>query len=76
MTFTEAMKILELHNKWRRDNHVPNKYEMVNPTELGVAIDAAVEALNSCISLGCESYSDVVDVYRELNYIKYKYDID
>lgn len=76
MTFTEARKILELHNLWRRDNHVPNKYEMVDPTELGIAIETAIEALNGCISSGCESYSDIVDVYRELNYLKYKYDID
>ena len=68
MTFTEAMKILELHNKWRRDNHVPNKYEMVNPTELGVAIDTAVEALNSCISLGCKSYCDILNLCRNLGH--------
>ena len=29
MTFEEARDILVLHNKWRRDDHVPNKYEMV-----------------------------------------------
>ena len=76
MTFTEARRILELHNLWRRDSHVPNKYEMVNPTELGIAIETAIEALNGCISSGCESYRDIVDVYRELQYVKYKYDID
>lgn len=76
MTFTEARKILELHNLWRRDSYVPNKYEMVNPTELGIAIETAIEALNGCISSGCESYSDIVDVYRELSYIKHKYELD
>lgn len=76
MTFTEARKILELHNLWRRDNSVPNKYEMVNPTELGIAIETAIEALNGCIGSGCESYSDVVDIYRELRYLKYKYELD
>lgn len=76
MTFTEARKILELHNLWRRDNHVPNKYEMVDPTELGIAIETAIEALNGCISSECESYNDIVELYRELRYLKYKYDID
>lgn len=76
MTFTDAKKILELHNKLRHDNHVPNKYEMVNPTELGAAIETAIEALSGCISSGCESYSDIVDLYRYLQYIKYKHDID
>ena len=76
MTFTEAKKILELHNLWRRDNHVPNKHEMVNPTELGIAIETAIDALNGCISSGCEYYSDIVDVYRELHYLKCKHDLD
>jgi hypothetical protein len=68
MTFTEARKILELHNKWRRDNHVPNKYEMVNPTELGIAIETAIESLNFCIESGCESYSDMENFCRDLRY--------
>lgn len=75
MTFTEARKILELHSLWRRDNQVPNKYETVNPTELGIAIETAIEALNGRIGSGCESYSDVVDIYREFNYLKYKYEL-
>ena len=68
MTFTEAMKILELHNKCRRDNHVPNEYEMVNPTELGIAIETAIEALHGCISSGCESYSDILNLCRNLRH--------
>lgn len=71
MTFTEAKRILELHNLWRRDNHVPNKYEMVNPTELGIAIETAIEALSGCIGSECESYSDVVSNYRELRYLQH-----
>lgn len=63
MTFSEAKKILELHNLWRRDNHVPNKYEMVNPTELGIAIETAIEALNCCINSECKSYNDVTNNY-------------
>lgn len=70
MTFSEALKILELHNQWRRDNHIPNKYEMVNPTELGIAIDTAVEALKANISSGCETSSDIASNYRELNFYR------
>ncbi len=70
MTFTEAKKILVQHNLWRRDNHVPNQYEMVNPTELGIAIETAIEALSGCISSECESYSDVVSNWRELRYLQ------
>ena len=61
MTFEEARDILVLHNKWRRDDHVPNKYEMVNPTDLGIAIDKAIDALSDRISsLKCvdDSYAD------------------
>ena len=74
MTFSEAKEILDRHNKWRRDNHVPNQYEMVNPTELGIAIETAIEALSGCVGINCESYNDVVDLYRELNELKSKSD--
>lgn len=47
MTAEEARDILIQHNKWRRDNHVPNKYEMVDPTRLGVAIEIAIDALTT-----------------------------
>ena len=49
MSIKDAMKILIKHNKWRRDNHVPNKYEMVNPTDLGKAIEVAINALDDMI---------------------------
>lgn len=49
MSMKDAMKILIKHNKWRRDNHVPNKYEMVNPTDLGKAIEVAINALDDMI---------------------------
>lgn len=63
MTFTEAKRILELHNLWRRDNHVPNKYEMVNPTELGIAIETAIDALSRCVNSEYESYNSVTNNY-------------
>jgi hypothetical protein len=40
MNIEKAVEILELHNKWRRDND--GKYEMAEPKELGKAIDLVV----------------------------------
>ena len=39
MTIKQAIKIVESHNKWRRDNNVPPKTRMVDPKRLGVALD-------------------------------------
>ena len=39
MTIKQAIKIVESHNKWRRDNNVPPKTRMVEPKRLGVALD-------------------------------------
>ena len=39
MTLKQAIKIVENHNKWRRDNNAPPKYQMADPKELGVALD-------------------------------------
>ncbi len=39
MTLKQAIKIVETHNKWRRDNNVPPRYQMVDVKELGVALD-------------------------------------
>lgn len=40
-----AAKILEHFNLWRRDDNIPNQYEMPNPFDIGIAIDLAVEVL-------------------------------
>lgn len=40
MNIEKAIKILELHNKWRRDNK--DEYKMTEPKELGEAIDLVV----------------------------------
>lgn len=45
MNIEKAIKILELHNKWRRDTD--GKYEMVEPKELGEAIDTVVKWFKS-----------------------------
>ena len=46
MTLKEAAEILDQHNKWRRDNNVPSKYEMGNPERLGIAIDIVLNHLS------------------------------
>lgn len=49
MTVEEARDILIHHNVWRRDDHIPNHYEMVNPTQLGIALDVAIKVLDEYI---------------------------
>lgn len=41
MTLQEAIKILEAHNKWRRDNSLMPKPH-TDPKNLGIAIDTVV----------------------------------
>ena len=39
MTLKQAIRIVENHNKWRRDNNVPPKTKMGDPKKLGIALD-------------------------------------
>ena len=39
MTLKQAIKIVESHNKWRRDNNVPPKTKMGDAKKLGVALE-------------------------------------
>lgn len=39
MTLKQAIRIVENHNKWRRDNNVLLKTRMIDPKKLGVALD-------------------------------------
>ena len=39
MTLKQAIRIVEDHNKWRRDNNVPPKYKMCDSKKLGIALD-------------------------------------
>ena len=39
MTLKQAIKIVEKHQKWRRDDNVPPKTKMGCPYEVGKAID-------------------------------------
>lgn len=46
MDIRTCIDILTQHNAWRRDDKVPNSIPMVNPTELGLAIDFAIQFLS------------------------------
>ena len=39
MTLKQAIRIVENHNKWRRDNNVPPKTKMGDAKKLGIALD-------------------------------------
>jgi len=43
MTLTDCIELLTKHNKWRRGD---DSHEMVDVTELGIAIDFAIEQLH------------------------------
>lgn len=45
MKLYKALIILEEYNNWRRDNSIPlpNKYEMPDPKQIGMAIDVILE---------------------------------
>ena len=62
MTREEARDLLKWYNSWRRDDNVPNSYEMPDPKEIGIAIDVAISALD-----------DLVDLKNKYNTIKEKY---
>lgn len=55
MSIQEAIEILTQYNLWRRDDHVPNAYEMPDPKKIGIAIDRAVEAMKWITLLGGEA---------------------
>lgn len=49
MDLKQTIKVLEEHNRWRRDNNVPAKTKMVDPKILGMALDRAIEELNKLL---------------------------
>jgi len=51
MKIHEAIKILKHHNKWRRENEFPSAIDMVNPTDLGNAIDTVVNHFNKPLKI-------------------------
>lgn len=47
ITTERAIEVLKAHNEWRRDDNIPNSKAMVNPTELGKALDKAIEVMEN-----------------------------
>lgn len=43
------LKTLTDYNNWRRDDNVPNKYEMPNPRDVGMAVDMAIKLIKQTI---------------------------
>ena len=46
-----CLHVLTEHNKWRRDEHVPNSLPMQDPKELGKALDFAVDVIKTFLEL-------------------------
>jgi hypothetical protein len=57
MKLNEAIVILENHNEWMRDKEVPNSIVMVDPAELGIAIDVVVSEVKK---FNISGVSDIV----------------
>lgn len=79
MNINKAIKILEQHNKWRRDHTwPPNDLKMPNPKELGIAIDTVVNELSPLYNLKLTKKMvearKYVDNYRQTNKIPPTYD--
>jgi len=51
MKVKKAIIILENHNEWRRNEEVPNTIVMVDPKELGIAIDTVVSEFKNNVVL-------------------------
>ena len=49
MNLKQTIKVLEEHNRWRRDNNVPAKTKMAEPKVLGMALDRAIEELKNLL---------------------------
>lgn len=65
MTREEARDLLEWYNLWRRDDNVPNKYEMPNPKEIGIAIDVAIDSIDRLINI-LNKYTELKEKCDEL----------
>lgn len=51
MTREEARDLLIRFNLWRRNDDIPNTYEIPNPKEIGIAIDVAISSLDTLIDI-------------------------
>lgn len=45
------LHVLTEHNKWRRDDNVPNSMPMQDPKEIGLAIDFACDYIKTFMNL-------------------------
>ena len=45
------LHVLTEHNKWRRDDNVPNSMPMQDPKEIGLAIDFACDYIKTFMEL-------------------------
>lgn len=70
MNLEEARDILIAHNKWRRDDHIPNQYEMPNPIKLGIALEVAISSIDRLIELreGYRVIKENMEVLTKINY--------
>ena len=67
MSPEQALDILVRHNKWRRDDHIPNSCDMVNPTDLGIAIDVAIRVLSEHVSKSSVEESSYANYSAQLS---------
>lgn len=63
MKIKEATQILKLYNQYRRDNNVPSKIDMPNPTQLGIAIDVITDFID-CVYNALEPKSKNVHIKK------------
>ena len=66
MKLNEAIVILENHNEWMRDKEVPNSIVMVDPAELGIAIDVVVSEVKKFNISGVSQQRELLKAYAEL----------
>jgi len=60
MTLKQAISILKQHNEWRRSGDI----EMCNPTEIGEAIDIAIEVMEQH-TIDCDFFA-VAPIKKQL----------
>lgn len=67
MTVKQAIRIVENHNKWRRDKNVPPKTKMADAKMLGIALDVLLIVAKDY----CKIYDmDRLQISRKKNYGK------
>jgi len=67
MKIERAIEILELHNKWRRDNY--GTYEMTTPKEIGMAIDTVVINFRATTSITSQDAKSAEEWLKKHHYV-------